>query len=112
VQYFGPVRIPRGGSPVPVQYQRPAPAVNHHLMVVRAQQDALVEAGRTAVSLVLYMVHLTACRGLVTAAGPPAPPVPQDHRVADPWRDRLGEPDVQGQARPGQAGAQLLGPQE
>ena len=49
---------------------------------------------------------------LGAAAGPLAVPVPQQHRVADPRRDRLGVADVQRQARPGQAGAELPAAQE
>ena len=65
-----------------------------------------------AVGLVPDVVDLARRRGLMTAAGPPAPLIPQDHRVADPGRDRAGVPDVERQARPGQPGAQLPGPQE
>ena len=57
--------------------------------------------------LVLDMVHVARGRGLVAAAGEPAVPVPQGHRVADPGRDRLGVPDVQRQARPAQPRAEL-----
>ena len=38
--------------------------------------------------------------------------VPQQHRVADPGRDRLGVADVQRQARPAEAGPELPPPQE
>jgi hypothetical protein len=48
----------------------------------------------------------------VAAARPAAPPVPQDDRVADPGRNGLAEPDVQGKARAGQPGAELLSAQE
>ena len=63
-------------------------------------------------SYVLDVMHLAGGRGLVAAAGPPAPPVPQDDGVADARRDGLAEPDVQRQAGPGQPGAELPGPQE
>src|SRR5437588_3340130 len=57
-------------------------------------------------------MHLAGGRGLVTSARPPAAAVPQEYRVADPGRDVLGVADVERQARPGQPGAQLPGPQE
>src|SRR6185312_16842896 len=52
-----------------------------------------------AAGLVPGVVHLAGAGGLVAAAGPLAVPVPQQHRVADPRRDRLGVPDIQRQAR-------------
>src|SRR5271166_2457527 len=58
------------------------------------------------------MVHLAGRRGLAAAAGPPAVLVAQGDGVADPGGDGLGVADVQRQARPGQAGAELPAPQE
>ena len=58
------------------------------------------------------VVDLAGAGGLGAAAGPLAVPVPQQHRVADPGRDRLGVADVQRQARPGQAHAELAPPQK
>jgi hypothetical protein len=82
------------------------------LVVVETQQAAVFDAGRAAVGLVPDVVDLAGGGGLVAPAGLPAVPVPQEHRVADPGRDTLAEPDVQRQARPGQPGAELLLPQE
>src|ERR1035441_5196031 len=50
--------------------------------------------------------------GLVAAAGPLAELVPQLDRVADRGRDIIAVPDIQGKARAGQAGAELLAAQE
>jgi len=58
------------------------------------------------------MVHLARGGGLVAPARPLAVPVAQEHGVADPGRDGLGVPDVQRQARAGQAGAELPPAQE
>jgi hypothetical protein len=49
-----------------------SPAVDHNLVVVAAQQDALAEAGRAAVSLVPDVVHFAGRGGLVAAAPQPA----------------------------------------
>ena len=76
-----------------------------------AQKDAILDAGRAAVSLVPGVVHLARLGGLVAPARPLAVLIPQHHRVADPRRDRLGVPDVQRQARPGQPRAELAAPQ-
>src|ERR1035437_6270257 len=46
------------------------------------------------------------------AAGPLAELVPQLDRVADRGRDIIAVPDIQGKARAGQAGAELLAAQE
>jgi hypothetical protein len=40
-----------------VVVQGPAHPVNHHRMVMEAQQNAVVQAGLAAVALVLEMVH-------------------------------------------------------
>ena len=112
VQDFGAAGVPGGGGPAGIQDQGPAPPVDHNLMVKPAKQNTISNAGMTAVSLVPDVVDLARRRGLMTALGPPAPLIPQDHRVADPGRDRAGVPDVERQARPGQQGAQLPGPQE
>jgi hypothetical protein len=68
VQDFGAVGVPGGGGAVGIQYQRPAPPVNHDLVVVRAQQHAISEAGGATVSFVLDMVYLTGGGWLVAAA--------------------------------------------
>jgi hypothetical protein len=64
------------------------------------------------VGLVRGVVDLAGAGGLVAGAGPLAVPVAQQHRVADPRRDRLVVPDVQRQARPAQPRAQLPAAQE
>jgi hypothetical protein len=86
--------------------------VDHDLVMIRTQKDTVIETGGAAVGEVLDVVHLAGRGGLMAAAGPAAAPVAQDDRVADARRDSLAEPDVQGQARPGQPGTQLPGPQE
>jgi hypothetical protein len=53
------------------------------------------------------MVHLTGRGGLVAPAGPLAVLVPQHDRAADPCGDGLGVADVQRQAGPAEAGAEL-----
>jgi hypothetical protein len=106
------VLVPRAGGPVRVDDKRPAPAVNHDLMVEGAEQDAVFHRGRAAVGLVPGVVHLAGAGGLGAAAGPLAVPVPQQHRVPDPRRDRLGVADVQRQARPVEAGPELPATQE
>src|SRR6185437_28849 len=98
--------------PVRVDDQSPSPPVNHDLMVERAQQNTVLDGRRAAVGLVRGVVHLAGAGGLVAAAGPLAVPVRQQHRVADPRRDRLGVPDIQRQARPAQPHPQLPPPQE
>src|SRR6185437_1819495 len=90
--------------------QGPAPPVNHDLMVERTQQDAVRHGRLPAVGLVRGVVDLAGADGLGAAAGPLAVPVPQQDRVADPRRDRLGVPDIQRQARPAQPHPQLPAP--
>ena len=77
-----------------------------------AQQHAVLDAGLAAVLLVFHVVDFTCGGGLVASSGPLAVLVAQGDGVADPGRDRLGEPDVQRQARPAQPGAELPAPQE
>jgi hypothetical protein len=85
--------------------------VDDDLVVEGAEQDAVLDGGRAAVGLVLGVVHFAGAGGLGAAAGPLAVPVPQQDRVADPGRDRLGVPDVQRQAGAAEAGAELPAPQ-
>src|SRR5580658_2621817 len=94
-QDLGPVPVPRRGRPVGVADQRPAPPVNHHVMVEEADQDAIIETSFAAVALVLEVMHLARRRGLIAAAGPLTPLVPGLDRVPDPGRDIIGIPDVQ-----------------
>src|SRR5207344_38998 len=87
------------------------PCVDDDQVMEPAQQDTVRGAGLAAVLLVLDVVDLADGGGLVTA-GEPAVPVAQDDRVADPGRDGLGVADVQRQAWPGQAGAELTAAEE
>src|SRR6185437_4416751 len=89
VQHLGLVLVPRARGPVRVDDQGPAPPVNDDLVVERAQEYAVLDGGRAAVGLVRGVVDLAGPGGLGAAAGPLAVPVPQQHRVADPRRDRL-----------------------
>src|SRR4029077_6339603 len=77
VQHLGLVLVPCAGRAVRVDDQGPAPAMNHDLVVERAEQDAVLGGGLAAVSLVFRMVHLAGAGGLGAAAGPLAVPVPQ-----------------------------------
>ena len=112
VQDFGLVLVPGGGGAVGVQDQGPAPAVDHDLVVEPAKKHAVFDASRAAVGLVLGVVDLARLGGLVAPPGPLAVPVAQGDRVADPGRNRLGVPDVQGQAGAVEAGAELAAAQE
>src|SRR6266576_1438504 len=58
VQDLGLVLVPGGGGPVGVQHQGPALPVDRDLVVVGAQQHAVLGAGRAAVGLVPGVVHL------------------------------------------------------
>ena len=82
------------------------------MVVEETIKRAPVHAGGAAVGQVGHMMHLTRRGGLVAAAGPPAVLVAQDDRAADRGRDLGAVPDVQGQRRPGQPGAEQPGPQE
>src|SRR5205807_6355182 len=108
----GLVLVPRGRGPVGVQGQGPAPPMDRNLVVEKTQQDTILGAGLAAVLLVLDVVHVTRRRGLVAPGGPPALTIPQDHRVADRGRDRLGVPDIQRQAGAAEADAELPAAQE
>src|SRR5271166_4746790 len=68
VEYFGLVRVPRGGGTVGVEHDGPAHLVDDHVMVVPTEQGAVFDAGLAAVGLVGQMVHLTRRGGLVAAA--------------------------------------------
>src|SRR5450755_4257221 len=68
--------------------------------------------GDAAAALVPQVVDLAGRGGLVAAAGPLAELVPKLDRVADRGRDVVAVPDIQGQTRAGQAGAELLAAQE
>ena len=101
VHDLGLVLVPGRGRPVRVQDQGPAPAVDHDLVVVTAQEDAPGEAGGAAVSYVLDMVHLARRGGLVAAARPPAPPVPRPRSAGmaragrpSPLPGRAATPDL------------------
>ena len=105
------VRVPGGGA-VGVEHDGPAHSVDHDLMVVPAEQNAVFHAGLAAVGLVRDMMHLGRRRGLVATPSPPAVLIAQDDGAADRGRDVLANPDVQRQARPAQPGTQLPTPQE
>ena len=81
-------------------------------MVEAAEQHAFGEAGGSAAGFVLDVVDFAGGGGLVAAAGPAAVPVAQDDGVADGGGDVAADADVQGEAGPGQPGAELAGAQE
>ena len=60
---------PRGGGAVGVQHDGPAPLVDDDLVVEKAEQPAIGDAGLAAVGLMCQAVHFAACCGLVAAAG-------------------------------------------
>ena len=86
--------------------------MNHDLVVIETQKDAVFGAGLAAVGLVLDVVDFARRGGLVAAAGPPAALIAQDDRVANAGRDGLGVADVQRQAGAAQPHAQLAAAQE
>src|SRR6185437_15286501 len=90
----------------------PAPPVDRDLVMEPAQKHAVPDAGGAAVGLVPGVVDLAGLGGLVAPARPLAVLIAQQHRVADPRRDRLGVPDVQRQAGAAEAGAELPAAQE
>src|SRR5689334_9045308 len=112
VQHLGLVLVPGRGRPVRVDDQGPAPPVDRDLVMEPAQKYAVLDGRGAAVGLVPGVVDLARLGGLVAPAGPLAVLIPQQYRVADPRRDRLGIPDVQRQARPAQPRAELPPPQE
>ena len=57
MQHLGLVLVPRRGGAVGVQDQCPAAAVDHHLVVERAEEYAVLDRCRAAVGLVLDVVH-------------------------------------------------------
>jgi hypothetical protein len=62
------VPVPGGGGAVGVADQGPAHPVDHDVMVIPAQQDAVLQAGLTAAALVPQVVDLAGRGGLVAAA--------------------------------------------
>src|ERR1035437_8693600 len=104
-QDFGFVPVPGGGGAVGVADQGPAQLVDHDVMVIPAQQDAVLQAGDAAAALVPQVVDLTRRGGLVAAAGPLAELVPQLDRVADRGRDIIAVPHIPGKGRGGPGGA-------
>jgi hypothetical protein len=113
VQDLGPVLVPGGGGAVRVHDQGPAALVDHHLVVIKAQEYAAGQAGLTAVGLVLDVVDLAGSSGLAAAARPLAVPAAMPDRVADVGGDGVAVADVQGQAGPAQPEvAELLPAQE
>ena len=87
---LGFVGVPRGGGPVGVQDERPAPPVDDNLVVEPAKLNTISSAGLAAVGLVLDVVDLACRAGLDAAASPPTVAVAQGDGVADPGRDGLG----------------------
>src|SRR5580693_9982576 len=112
VEDFGAVGAAGGGGAVGIEGDGPAPLMDRYMMVEETVQGAAVDAGLPAVGQVGHMVHFTGCGGLVAAAGPAAMLVAQDDRAADRGGDLGAAADVQRQAGPGQAGAELPGAQE
>src|SRR2546429_7524698 len=72
MESLGAAGVPGGGGAIRVQDQGPAQPVDHDLVVVRAQEQALADAGRAAVGLVLHVVYLAGRGGLAAAARPAA----------------------------------------
>src|ERR1700730_4606354 len=70
--------VPCGGGAVRVQHDRPAPPVDDNLVVERAEQDAVLDAGLAAVGLLGDVVYFARRRGLVTAPGPLAVLITQE----------------------------------
>src|SRR5215470_20226498 len=99
------------GGAVGVQDDLPAPAVDAHVVVELAQQDAVADAGRAAVFLVPDVVHV-APGGGPAAARPGAAPVPQQHRAADVGGDGVGVADVEREAGGVVRGVQEAGAQD
>jgi hypothetical protein len=73
---LGLVLIPGGGSAVGVEDDGPAVAVDLDLMVMRAEQRAVLDRGLSAVRLMREVVDLAATGGLVAAVREPAVLVP------------------------------------
>jgi hypothetical protein len=67
VQDLRLVLVPRRGRPVRIQDQGPAPPVDDDLVVIEAQEDAVLGAGFTAVGLMPDVVDLARTGGLVAA---------------------------------------------
>ena len=44
-QDLGFTSVPRGGGAVGIEHDGPAHSVDHHLMVIPAEQDAVLDAG-------------------------------------------------------------------
>jgi hypothetical protein len=68
----------------------PAPPVNTDVVMELTQQDAIADAGGSAVFLVPQVVHVALGGALVAAAGPGAVLVAQDDRAADGFGDAGG----------------------
>src|SRR5215470_1217520 len=96
------------GGAVGVQGELPAAAVDAHVVVELAQQDAVADAGVAAVFLVPEVVHV-APGGGAAAARPGAAPVPQQHGAADVGGDGVGVADVEGKRRGVVRGVQEAG---
>ena len=107
------VRVPGGGGAVGVQDERPAPPVDHDLVVEETEQRRSLwcwSCRRSPCACTRCTSH--ARGGLVAASRPPAVLVAQGDGVADPGRDGLGVADVQRQAGAAEAGAEFQAAQE
>src|SRR5262249_18621718 len=107
-----PVLVPCRHGAVGVQDDGPAVAVDLHLVMVGAEQHAVVAGGLAAVGFVGQVVDFAAGGGLVAAGGELAVLVPLDDRPADRGGDAGGDADVEREAAAGQPGAELLTAQE
>jgi len=72
--------------------------VDADVMVILAEQDAVLDAGRSAVFLVLDVVDAAASGALVAAAGPGALLIAEDDGAPDRLGDVVGVADVDGDA--------------
>src|SRR6185437_9704718 len=112
VQDLGLVLVPGSGGAIRIDHEGPAALVDHHLVVVPAQEDAVSDAGLAAVGFVAGVVDLACSRGLPAAAGPFAVLTAEADRVADTRRDGLAVADVQRQAGAAEPGVELLTAEE
>ncbi|MBV9208762.1 MAG: hypothetical protein JO037_25900 [Actinobacteria bacterium] len=86
--------------------------MNYHVMVKKAEQRAISNAGLTAVGLMGDVVHLAGRGRLLATAREPAVLVAQDHRGPDTGRDVPADADIQRHARAAQPAAELPAAQE
>src|SRR5690349_22492283 len=99
-QDLGLVLVPGSGGAIRIDHEGPAALVDHDLVVVPAQEDAVSDAGLAAVGLVAGVVDLARSRGLLAAAGPFAVLAAEADRVADIRGVGRAVGDVQREAGP------------